>query len=133
MAARDFYEQHFSLEPQTVKLYVHLTFGSGTVTMTARPRNKGIASISRTSTGLYVLTLQDTYQRILGFSGVARATSGVPGAPIFAVKTDTVATTKTITFTTLNAGSGAAAAVVADAADTDIALIEITLSNSDAR
>lgn len=130
MASRRFYQLSKTLEPEVVKLFVHLTFAAAAVTLTADPRNKGIASVSRTSAGLFVLTLDDKYQRILNFVGVMRATSGLPGAPVFAVKADTVATTKTITFTTLLMGSGAAAPVATDPADTDIGLIEITLSNS---
>lgn len=130
MASRRFYQFGKALEPEVVKLFVHLTFGSGAVTLTADPRNKGIASVSRTSAGLFVLTLDDKYQRILGFNGVMVATSGLPGAPVFAVKSDTVNTTKTITFTTLLMGSGAAAPVATDPTDTDIGLIEISLSNS---
>lgn len=133
MAARNFYMESFTLEPQVVKLFVRIVFGaSGAPTLTAVPRNKGIASISQTSAGLYVLTLQDAYQRILNIAGTMIATSGLPAAPVIARKSDTVATTKTITFTTLLMGSGAAAPVATNPADTDVLEMEITLSNSSA-
>ena len=121
------------MEKGVVKLFAKITIGgTGAPTLT---RGKGIASISRTSTGLYVLTLQDTYQRTLAFQGAFVLGSGVPAAPLppFVV-TDAVATAGApkITFTTTAASGGSGAAAATDPASGEVLLLEITLSNSTA-
>ena len=121
------------MEKGVVKLFAKITIGSsGAPTLT---RGKGIASISRTSTGLYVLTLQDTYQRTLALQGAFIKSSGVPAAPLppFIV-TDAVATAAApaITFTTSAASGGSGAAQATDPSSGEILLLEITLSNSTA-
>ncbi len=130
MADRNFYRDQGQLEAGIVKLFARIVFTAAGVAALVAIRNKGIASISRTSAGLYVLTLQNTYQRVLNIAPSWVATSGLPGAPAFSGKSDTVGTTKTITFTTGAMSGGSGAYVATDPTDTDVLLLEITLSNS---
>ena len=109
-----------SLEKEVKDLYARITIGaSGAPTLTT---GYGFASISRTSTGLYVLTLSDSYASLKYFSGIHQHTSAEDLN--FQIKSEDVLSTKTITFFTLAGGS------VADPANGDVLLLKVEVKNT---
>lgn len=131
MANRQFSQFRYSLEKAVVDLYAKVAIGAtGAPTLS---RGKGIASISRTSAGLYVITLQDKYNALLHVS-CAQIDGTVPmTAPVFNVVSETVGSTKLVTvqFTAATA-AGDTTLVAADPDNGATLLIKITLSNSSA-
>lgn len=100
MANRGFNRKQ-ALEKEVKELFVLLTFGSsGAVTMT---KGVGIASVSKTSTGLYKITLQDKYVSLKSVSGTFESTSAEDIR--VQVKDETVSTTKIINIFTLTGAS----------------------------
>ena len=63
MATRTFTQPSYQLETDLVRLYARATIGSAGVTSLVE--GSGIASIAKTATGLYSLTLEDTYNRVM--------------------------------------------------------------------
>jgi hypothetical protein len=126
MANRQFRSQfQYGFEGMVVELYAHVTYGAtGAVTLDTA-NSKGIASVSRTSPGLYVITLQDKYNKLLHFD-VAQLSTGAMAAPIVNLKAQTVSSNKTLTFQYLAINNSSAT----DPADTEQAFIKITLGNS---
>lgn len=92
---------------------------------------QGILSISRTSTGLYVLTLKQSFQRLLSFRATFLSATGAAAAPIVGVLSGTSDT---------NVGSNttpkvsflcqSAAGVAADPASGEQMIVELVLQNS---
>lgn len=125
MANRMFNQFQGTLEKGVVQLFAEISFDAGGVPTLVR--GKGIASLSTGAAGVFELTLQDTYQRVLGLSGVF-ASAGLPVAPIVCGVIDDVAnsaapkvTVKTYTL----------AGTPDDPADETL-LLTISLSNSTA-
>lgn len=117
----------YSLEKKVVDLYADVTFGaSGAPTLVAA-KSKGIKSISRTSAGKYVVTLQDSYTRLLMMKHVfINATAPAsPGAYVFA---QTVGSVNPPTITVVFNAAGTAT----DPASGEEVLIQISLSDSSA-
>lgn len=131
MANRFFTNQAFFLEKAPVFLYAKVSIGAtGAPTLS---RGKGISSISRTSAGLYVITLQDAYVAMLKTSCTQLLASGVLAAPAFHVVSETVASTKQITVQFTGATSSSVTTLTAtDPASGTVAYFEIILSNSSA-
>ncbi len=95
MASRNFSRKQ-SLEKEIKELYAEIAIGSsGAPTLTSQV---GIASISRSTNGTYVLTLQDTYVSLKMFECVLVKSSGEDIT--FQLSAEGVATDKTITFLT---------------------------------
>lgn len=114
-----------TFEKGVVSIFIVLTFGgTGAVTLT---RGKGVASCTRTSQGLYVITLQDKYRTLLGFAATWLHTSA-PAAALVNIKAETVASDKTITFNTMDADSPA----ITDPDSGSLLYIRVDLSNSSA-
>jgi len=135
MANRRFEQFQLSLEKKVVTLYMRVSFGAvGAPTLVVGPLgqnfNKGIYSIVRNSAGNYTITFgalpypsPDTYQRLLGWDYAFLETT-TPAAPQSWVKNDNSAAGNIIVqFAT-------AAGVATDPASGEVALLEITLSNS---
>jgi hypothetical protein len=119
MADRNFNRKQ-ALEREVKNLFAKVTIGSsGAPTLTT---GYGFASISRTSTGLYVLTLQDKYASLKAVNIIHMSTSAEDLNP--QVKSEDVVGAKTITFFTLAGGS------VADPASGDVLLISVALKNT---
>ena len=119
MANRKF-EKVQAIEKEIKHLYAEIAIGaSGAPTLT---RGTGIASISRTSAGLYVLTLQDKYSRLMLFHGTVKAAS----AEDLKVQlvSETVSSNKTVTFRCV------AVATATDPANGDSLFIKLELKNS---
>lgn len=71
MASRTFNQFQGSLEKGVVQLYLDLTFENST--KQTINRGKGIASVERTATtGVFLITLSDNYQRLLNTTFIAR-------------------------------------------------------------
>lgn len=100
--------------------------GTGAPTLVSTTNySNGVTSISRTSTGLYVLTLVDVFPKLIGMNvTILHATNStcIPGCEIVS---ETVATTKIITFKTLSAAN-----TVADPASGSIMYIRLLVDAS---
>lgn len=127
MANRYFNQFHFSTIPMYTSLFVKVSFGaSGAPTLvTTGGFSKGIASVSRTSAGVFVVTMSDTYNYLIGLKGTFVASAG-PAAPTVNVKSESVASAKTVTLNTQAGG------INTDPASGEVLLLEIELKNSTA-
>lgn len=137
MANRWGQQFNYTLEKQVFNLFCQISFGSsGAPTLaTANATSaalKGVASVSRTSTGLFVLTLQDSWRKLLLFAGswdTSGASSAAPVAPIIYVVTNSITSVPgSITFKTGDYVNGA----VADPANGEILRLKIVVGNSSA-
>ena len=121
MANRNFGRKQ-ALDKEIKEIYAKVTIGgSGAPTLVAAS-SLGVASISRTSAGLYVLTLQDKYMR-LNHASVAIVTPTAEDIKSH-VSAEDVASAKTVTFRCDAAG------VATDPASGDTLLVSLQLKNS---
>lgn len=121
MANRTFNQFQGSLEKGVVQLYLEFTFGSSTDQQIVR--GKGIASVKKTATtGVYLVTLEDTYNKLLAASFQPRN-----GGWQAAFNNELVQTSKTFELQTYTS-----AGVLAWPTDGDGAFLAIALSNSTA-
>ncbi len=75
MANRLFNQFSFGLEKMRVSLFLRMTIGlTGAPTLVAAD-SKGIASVVRIGVGLYRITLQDAYQKMLMMSEIRKLSS----------------------------------------------------------
>jgi hypothetical protein len=66
MANRQFRSQfQYGFEGMVVELYAQSPTALPALSPSIAANSKGIASVSRTSAGLYVITLQDSYNKLL--------------------------------------------------------------------
>lgn len=121
MANRNFNRKQ-ALEKEIKELYAKVTVGSsGAPTLTT---GYGIASITRTSAGLYQLTLADKYVSLKHFEVTFLASTA---QDIRAqIKAEDVASAKTIDFFTLTGASAT------DPSSGQVMLIKIELKNTTA-
>lgn len=119
MANRN-WQRRQALEHEVKDLYARVTIGASGAPTLVSPA--GIASISRTSAGLYVLTLQDNYASLKFFNGVHQNSSAEDLN--FQISAEDVLSAKTITFRTL------AGAVATDPANGDVLLLKIEVKNT---
>lgn len=119
------YSNSFTKEAAVWKLFGKVAIGaSGAPTLNA-PQSKGIASISRSSAGVYVITLSEVWNRLLGVDLTYVVASGLAAAPNFAIKAQTIDSAgKTIT---VEFSTGGAAT---DPDNGATLLLEVTLKNS---
>lgn len=113
------------LETGIVTLFCRASIGAGgDPTIVYGP---GIASINDTGVGTYDVVLEDSYNRIVGFSAILLdpAVEDIN----FQLEADTVATNKTFSFFTFAYDTNGAAAV-ADPSNGATILFEVTLKNS---
>jgi hypothetical protein len=121
MANRNFNRKQ-ALEKEVKEIYAKVAIGaSGAPTLNVA-QSLGVASISRTSAGLYVLTLQDKYMRLMHAS-IEVVTPSAENIKVH-VSAEAVASARTITFRAV------AAAVATDPASGDTLLISLQLKNS---
>lgn len=114
---------HASFVPNLTCLYVKAVIGaSGAPTINAL-QSMGVDSISRTSAGTYLITLNKKYQS-LRMAKSCFVASGGAAAPDLAVDTDSVASAGTLVVLTQSGG------VSTDPAPGEIMLIEIMLKDS---
>lgn len=126
MANRMFNQFQGSLEKGLVQLFAEVSIdGSGAPTLV---RGKGVASVVKTATGVYTVTLQDSYIRTLGVAATWKLNGQTPPGAYVALDTDNVATASAPTLV-LN---------VLDYSDVlinpgvSVVLLSVTLSNSTA-
>jgi hypothetical protein len=127
MANRMFNQFQGSLEKGVVQLFAELTFTGGTP---ALARGKGIASVSKLGTGVFTITLQDSYVALLNMSVCVTTVGGVlAAAPIVQNRftTDVTAATPIV-----NLGCYSLAGALTDPANVDRLFVALTLSNSTA-
>jgi hypothetical protein len=127
MANRQFTQFRYSLEKKIVDLFADVTFGSSGAPTLVKAKSKGVKSITRTSAGLYVITLQDSYKRLLMMKAIfINATA--PASPAAFIVSTTVGSVNppAITVTFNSAG------VATDPASGEEVLLQIVLSDSDA-
>lgn len=121
MANRSFNRRQ-SLEKECKDLYCKISIGaSGAPTLVSGARY-GIASISRTSAGLYVLTLQDKYVSLKFFEGIFLSSSAQDIR--IQLKEEDVDGAKTITFFTLTGASAT------DPSSGQVMLLKIEVKNT---
>lgn len=144
MSNRRFEQFALSLEKKSVKLYAKVTFAESgaptlvkttTINGSTRQISKGIASISRTSAGLYVVSFgipagslqaaqTDNYYFLMNAQSCFVDPSAAPAAPLMYVAADNSASgSVSIQFT-------AEDGTPTDPASGEAVLIEFTLSNS---
>jgi hypothetical protein len=122
-----------TFEKGVVTAFAEVSFGASGAPTLVTGRYKGVASISRTSAGLYVITLSDKYQRLLVCNHRQKVASGMPAAPVLFVVTDAVSSTKALTVQFAKATDASTTTLVAgDPASGEKALFEFVLSNSTA-
>lgn len=124
MANRRMNQFRYSMEFNVVDLYAVVTIGAtGAPTLTI---GGGITSISRTSAGLYVLTLTDIYNKLLDVTMQSISGSSAQAAPCMTVVSETVASTKLVTVQCRAIDNSTAT----DPANGEILLIKLTMRNS---
>ena len=129
MASRNFNEFRLSLEKRVVNLYGKITFGATGAPTLDTANSKGIASVTRTSAGLFVLTLSDRYVKLLDFGWAFKlAAASFPAAPNCQVTADTLTTTRTITVQFANP----AGTTATDPASGEVVYFNVTLGDSTA-
>lgn len=127
MASRTFNNNTLTLEGEVVRLYAEVAIGaSGAPTLT---RGKGIASVAggagASATGLYTFTLDDKYQDLLfGAGTLQRATAIDLNVQL---KTETVASTKTVVFQVTDFATPA----LTDPSSGDVLYVVMELRNSE--
>lgn len=121
MANRNFNRKQ-ALDKEIKEIYAKVTIGSSGAPTLVAASSMGVASISRTSAGLYVLTLQDKYMSLRHFN----CSIATPDAEdiVSNLVSESVASAKTVTFRCTAEG------VAADPASGDSFLIALQLKNS---
>ena len=104
------------------EVHIKVTIGATGACTRDAAASLGVASITRTSAGLYVITLRDKYTALVNAQFVAL--DNAIQDLTFQVNAETVASTKTITLWTLTG------ATATDPTDTAIIYGTITLKNS---
>lgn len=125
MANRMFNQFQGTLEKGVVNLYAEVSFGAaGAPTLV---RGKGIASVAKSATGTFVVTLQDSYILTLGLGSAWKGTVSPAGNEVVLNSDDVANGTPAVT---LKVYTAAGAAV--DPASGESVLLALTLSNSTA-
>lgn len=111
-----------ALEKEVKEIYAKITIGSSGAPTLVATSSKGVASVSRTSAGLYVLTLSQKYNALMHFN----ACVVTPSAEDIKANlvSETVVTNKTVTFRCTAAG------VATDPASGDSVLVALQLKNT---
>jgi hypothetical protein len=121
MANRNFNSKQ-ALEKAVKEIYAEIAIGAaGAPTLS---RGTGVASVSRTSAGLYVLTLQDSYIRLM--QADVSIQSAAAQDLVAQLAAESVASAKTVIFRTV------AAAVETDPSNGSVVRVSLQLKNSSA-
>lgn len=127
MANRYLKRTHYAFEQDTVRIWGNVAIGATGAVGTVK--GAGVASVTRTGTGAYTITLSDAYHQLLGFDVIfgGGTASGIGGVELVstlaAQKTDIQA--KNIKIQCYSSGSTAA-----DPANGTIMQFEICVRNS---
>lgn len=124
MANRNFNRKQ-SLEKEVKEIYAKITIGASGAPTLVTASSLGVTSVSRTSAGLYVITLDDKYVAFKHADfqiATPTAEDIVPN-----LVSETVSTNKTVTFRTTAAG------VATDPASGDTVYVALQLKNTTAK
>ena len=129
MADRSYPGHLQTLEQIPRKLYVEFSIGSsGAATLV---RGKGVKSVAKTGTGIYLITLQDLYSRVLGMTWYVKNSSTVPNAPyVFESADSTLLTTGTFTVSTAAFSGASGAVVVTEPASGNVYRLALDVKNT---
>jgi hypothetical protein len=117
----------------TLEAWTPSTGGGGSYAAAQSTGFRGVKSIVRNGTGDYTLTLQDSYQRLVGFDVTFQsATTAKAVAPIVSIQ-GTGTTLGTSTGGTIRFFTQSAANTAADPASGEVMLIHVALQNSTAQ
>lgn len=108
MANRLYKQFPLTLVPQVVELFGRATIAAAGAPTLVLEDSIGLATLVRTGTGAYTLTLSDKYPALLDFDVHFKLASGTPVTIAHCLKTNPVDSTKVITFSTLDAAGAAA-------------------------
>ena len=125
-----------SLERVPTKLYIKIAIGGTGAPTLSTTYNKGVASVSRTSAGLYVLTLDNAWLALLGFRASQVVPTGIGALTGIDLVSESVATpsTKRITFKCrAAAGAGNTTPTATDPVSGSTLMLEITLQDTSAK
>jgi hypothetical protein len=121
MANRTFNDAQ-ALEKEVKTLYAKISIGASGAPTLVKPGSLGIASVSKVSTGLYRITLEDAYPALLGARVISLASSAADVT--FQVKLETVSSTKLVEVFCLASGS------VVEPASGTVLFVELSLKNT---
>lgn len=127
MGSRLLNNESLSCEREVVTLFARLTVhaSDGTVAVT-RGVGKGIASVAHTTTGVYTVTLEDQWARLLE----VRATVLKAGAATHIITPHTETNVSTSTKTLVLAATDLDTPALTDLAANDIVLLAIVVGNT---
>lgn len=126
MANKTAYQFRYSYERDITDIYLKVNIGASGAPTIASGNAKGVTSISRTSAGLYVITLMQPYNRLLDCSSQSISGSSAQAAPMMTIVSETVASTKLVTLQYRAIDNSTAT----DPASGEVLLIHITVRNS---
>lgn len=122
MANRTFNRKQ-ALEKEVKEIYAEIAIaGSGAPTLT---RGTGVASVAKGTTGVYTITLQDAYSRLM-FADVAVLSASAQNLNAQLQSQDVSASSKTVVFRTQAAGAAA------DPSSGSVLYVKLELKNSSA-
>ncbi len=127
MANKMAFQFRYSYERDVTEIFMKVNIG-GTGAPTISSGNAKGASISRTSPGLYVITLGQTYNRLLDVTVQSISGSSAQAAPMVTVVSETVATQATRAVTIQCRAIDNTTAT--DPASGEVLLIRIAVRNS---
>lgn len=125
MSNRLYTQFRYSLEKRVVDLFADVTFGASGAPTLNTAKSKGVKSITRSSAGKYVLTLQDSFNGLLMLKhSFVNATA--PAAPGAYIVSHTVGSASPATITIQFNAAGTAT----DPASGEEALLQVVLKDS---
>lgn len=126
MANKTAFQFRYSYEREVTDIFLKVNIGASGAPTIASGNAKGVVSMSRTSAGLYVITLQQPYNRLLDLSSQSISGSSAQAAPMCTIVSETVATTKLVTLQYRAIDNSTAT----DPASGEVLLIKISVRNS---
>lgn len=83
---------HYSYAGQLVSLMVRVTIGASGAPTIVSGTGMGIASVTRTSAGLYSINLTNTFFSLIDASVISNSGASAPAAPLVNIATSAVST-----------------------------------------
>ena len=130
MAARNFGNEIHVAQPRLTELFIKAT-GNGTSNMTATYGLGCSPTISRSSAGVYVITLTDKWAALMDWSYSIQDSGTATDSYTVKLTAETVASNKTVTIQVLKE-TAAAHAVTADLSSSQILTLRLVLLDSSA-
>lgn len=143
MAARQFYQFRGTLEPEMVTLFATVSVGAGgavtfqrfdpvanTYSAASAAGWRGVLSVTRISTGLWTVALNDPYQRCITMAASFLTVATGPAAPIASLVAGASNNVRSATAPTLQVVFCSSAGVAADPASGEQVTLAFNLANS---